>query len=621
MLAAFLSLGLGLTAPAVAMGEPRVLETKPGRFAHSLARTKGTPWVLARKPYLDDVDPSVAPIGWSPHRILDIAAAPGEREPTTFVIYATGSTTDVDVSVSSLRGAGGTIDAARFEVRLVQRVPTRRRFDQPQTELVGRFLPLLAPFDLPRQRFAEVWVDLDVPVSTRPGVYNGTITIDASGVQTERPLRVRVRPLILEPPTGKRLGIYYRMFARLGSEAVVRRDLTDIRAHGIEHLVVDLRPTFARAQTGNISVSTAALDRGLALIADAGFRGTVVIDSGIVPLAQALGHSDVGYAGPTGDSLAADGAVERLSTEARSVLAEVKRAADRQPGLELAVMHLDEVFYADRLELFETFARAHRSSSDLPIYTTFSTLDAGQDALRKRIDPFVDLRANHGYSFEWWLLRGGDPKAYAQELRRSGDRAWFYHNERGTYFTARWARLVNGLYLWATPFSAHVTWVYQNFEGNPHDDTDGAGHDFGVAFPDASNADVLIPTRAWPAIREGYDDLRYLHTLEVAIDSHAEAAPEVAKNARTFLETLRGDVLRPPLGIDPKLLPRAVGTPREAPFLRSLAERYDATEMAWVRDRVEEYTVALRTAAGAPIHTARAGDAGGDASVGSRGAL
>ncbi len=584
-----------VTVPTVAPASKQAFE--PGRFSHALPTASEGPWVLARKPYLDDVDATAAPSIWSPHRILDVAAAPGEREPTTFVIYGARSSADVDVEVSSLRGVGGTIDAKNFETRWVQRVPTRRRFDQPQTELVGRFLPRMHPVDLPRGRFVEVWVDLDIPSSTPPGVYNGTITVHGRGAKTQRPLRVRVRSLQLQRPTAKHLGIYYRMFARLGDESIVQRDLADIRAHGVEHLVVDLRPTFRRTGDRQVAIDTAALDRGLQLIRDAGFSGTVVIDSGIVPLARMLGHVDVGYGGSTGDSLEAEGAVERLSEEAARLLRAVEGTAGKHPELSLAVMHLDEVFFANRLGLFETFARMHRATSRLPIYTTFSTLDDAHDALRRRIDPYVDLRANHGYSFEWWLLRGGDANAYANEVRRSGDRAWFYHNERGTYFTARWARLVNGIYLWATPFEAHVTWVYQNFDGNPHDDTDGVSHDFGVAFPDPTDPDVLVPTRAWPAIREGHDDLRYLHTLEVAIADHAEAAPRVATNAQTFLETLRTDVLRPPSGVDPTGLPRTVGTPAEAPLVRSLAQRYDAHEMTWIRDRVEEYTAALRTAA------------------------
>ena len=59
------------------------------------------------------------------------------------------------------------------------------------------------------------------------------------------------------------------------------------------------------------------------------------------------------------------------------------------------------------------------------------------------------------------------------KLKESGDEAWFYHNARGPYWTPEWSRLINGLYLWASPFTTHIPWTYQAYSDNPFDDTDG----------------------------------------------------------------------------------------------------------------------------------------------------
>ena len=258
-------------------------------------------------------------------------------------------------------------------------------------------------------------------------------------------------------------------------------------------------------------------------------------------------------------------------------------------------MHVDEIFERGRLPLFERLA-GHAAGAGLRTYATLSTVDASADTQRKRLDPLIDVRSHHGYTFEWWLVRGGTPAKLLQELRTSGDLAWFYHNERGTYFTGRWARLVNGLYLWASPFSSHVTWTYQAFEEHPLNDRDGRNHDFGMAFPDPDDPGVLMPTRGWTALAEGFDDLRYLAALEVAIVRWGPGAPEVAQRARTYLDQLRADVMRVPGGVDSKRLMAKVGTRDEAPLLDSLANRYDDAALALVRSRVEEYIHALEVA-------------------------
>ena len=49
-------------------------------------------------------------------------------------------------------------------------------------------------------------------------------------------------------------------------------------------------------------------------------------------------------------------------------------------------------------------------------------------------------------------------------------------------------------------------------EIDPFDDTDGAGHDFGVSFPGPGDRADLVPTRLWEAMREGGDDLRCIAT-------------------------------------------------------------------------------------------------------------
>ncbi|MEM6292233.1 MAG: hypothetical protein AAGA54_13240 [Myxococcota bacterium] len=545
---------------------------------------------------LDDVDPEAVPRPWPEIVSLSMVAAAAETERAAFVVYSGATVGTLDVQFGTLATATHELPPASVRVRAVKRVPMRRQFRGTATDTVGRFAPRFEPVAMKPGQLAEIWLEVDVPAGTPAGVYVGTVDVAVGRTRISRKVRVRVRGLTLREDPSKQLGMYYRMNRRLDDPARVRRELADMRRHGIRNLVLDVRPRFGWGPGHVLAVDVQPIEQALALVAEAGFSGSVVVDAGLVQLGRFLGHDDVAYVDADGASLDDDA---DFAPAVQTVLEAIEQAAATHPDLSLSVLHLDEVFERGRLALFERLASVGRTPA-LPTYATLSTAKPAYDGLRARIDPVLDLRSYHGYSFEWWLARGGTVADFAAELSRSGDRAWFYHNERGTYFTGRWARLVNGLYLWATPFSSHVTWAYQAFDGNPLDDRDGVSHDFGMAFPDPRDPDVLMPTRIWTALGEGHDDLRHLATLQWAIGAFRDDAPALAAEAQTYLDDLRADVLRVPGGIAVEQLPRTIGTPAEAPLLQSLAARYDDAALALVRARVEEYVVALRVASGSP---------------------
>lgn len=550
--------------------------------------------MLAEHFPLDDVDPTQAPDPWKEGAPLTIVAAAGERERLAFVVHSGGTAGTLDVQRPEFVSTRHTLRATSTTLRRVRRVPVRTRYRGSQTEIVGRFAPRFAPHRFESGRFEELWLEVDVPIDTPPGVYAGTLEVRVGKTLLQRPVRLRVRDMSLEGTGGKHLGMFYYVFGHLSDPPRVRRELADMRAHGVDTLVLDVRPRFGWGPKHELMVDAGPVRTALSLARDAGFRGTVVVDAGLVPLARTLGHLDVAYAGEDGASLDGDDAFDEAAAR---TLREVAVASEAFPELDVMVMHLDEIFERGRLPLFERLA-GHARAAGLRNYATLSTVDAKADRDRARIDPLLDLRAHHGYSFEWWLIRGGTVADYQQELRRSGDQAWFYHNERGVYFTGRWARLVNGLYLWASPFSAHITWAYQAFEQQPLDDRDGRSHDFGMSFPDPDDPDALMPTRIWTAASEGYDDLRYLAALEAALVRWGPRAPDAATRARDYLDRLREDVMRVPGGVDAQRLLQKIGTSAEAPMLESLASRYDDAALAHMRMRIEEHIHALAVAAG-----------------------
>jgi len=283
------------------------------------------------------------------------------------------------------------------------------------------------------------------------------------------------------------------------------------------------------------------------------------------------------------------------------------------PELQIYGTHGDEIFNEPGLmDRYIALSKAARQVAEVPLYITYNTSQPHMDRLRALVDPYVDLVGLHGYSFDWWILRGHSMAEYAAELRTTGKRAWFYHNERGTWFTPEWERILSGLYLWASPFDAHTPWAYRDASGDPFDDTDGAQHDFVMSVPDPENPAELVSTRLWEAMLQGGEDLRYLATLERAIQEHGSQRPAEAAAARHDLDRLRrlitgagveratGAVRRPPaastgLDLDSPLLvaaPRPLGQD-EAPIIHALAQRFAGSKLDELRTLLAHHISAL----------------------------
>lgn len=554
--------------------------------------------------YLDDMSPD-APLGPTAEPFVRVAATPGEFEPAAFVIVATRDLRDLDVSVEGLP------EYVTAVARRVVRTPMRRLYTAKadETAIVSRFLPRWEPLDIPVGELREVWLEVHVAEDAPSGEAGGEVVLRAGSGVLRAPLRVDVLPFRLVAHPTKHLGTYYRMSRRLINPPRVRRELADMRAHGVCSIVSDL-PIRYYLDNGDVRHDVSAIRRGAQLVTDAGLDGTVVVGTGFIQLAHLLGHKDVGH-GEAGESLDGD---PRFRAAAKTAIEALLELDAEFPGLRLVPTHMDEVFNRGRLPLYTRLTKAIRQVPAAPVYVTFHTVNDTADVLRRKVDPFVDIRCNHGYSFEWWLGRGHTMAEYDAELRESGDEAWFYHNARGVHFTAEWSRIINGLYLWASPFRVHVPWTYQSYKGNPFDDTDGGarGHDFGMSFPGLTDPGDLIPTRIWEAMREGGDDLRYLATLERAIASAGDRKPRQVARAEALLDQLRSlvreakvtDAGEPAsqattagdqVDLDTGLVMGTgrVGSAEEAPLINALALRFSGEDWQRMRAAVAEQIAQL----------------------------
>ena len=127
--------------------------------------------------------------------------------------------------------------------------------------------------------------------------------------------------------------------------------------------------------------------------------------------------------------------------------------------------------------------------------------------------------------------------------------------KRETYYWQMWVeqpilnRLMSGFFLWTSKLDGIAPWCYQmgigKQSGDPFDDWDGtvynnAGKHYKDQTSTYPSAQGPIPTTKWEAMREGYDDVRYLTTLVKLLDAKRGTRPdkvaEIEANLKKELE-------------------------------------------------------------------------------------
>lgn len=592
--------------------------------------------------YLADFDPSqitAPPIDESSSG-SSIFAARGEIEPASFLMVAPAELPmdNVQITPNPLWFGDNKIPASNILVRRVVRTPLRKfytKFSSPTDfTIAGRFLPRWSTQTVPAGEFRQIWLSVKVPGGTMPGKYTGHVSISFNQKTRSWPLSVDVLPVRLLEDPHKSHGIYYPFADRIMTNKITlaKAELQDMGSHGIRSfstgIEIAFTPTVVNGKvtyaTPNLTLISSTLD----LLNQSPYPWrSVVFKSGLDKLAQLLGHNDI-FPNPItkkcynravipaekpcdGSSLDGDTVFLSIAMDAMNAFHQLKF---KYPKYDLMLSTLDEIFTISpgdpmqRVAIYKRLVGACRQPGgpNIKLSVTYSTFDrkdgqgvsdngVAEDKLRHEVDPFVDVRINHGYSFEGWLARQGHStenaiNAYRAEINSTArsstnptkDRAWFYHNDRGAYSTSEFVGLINGVWLWNSPFSMHMPWTYQTATENPFDDSDGTckatvnpdgsyTHDFGFSFSSFYGSTELVPTRMWEAMREGWDDIRYFHTLDIA---RARWLPE---DLNSKVDAFFGKLYRSVNGIDLNAYVKShrivTGKASEAPLISALTEK------------------------------------------------
>jgi len=449
---------------------------------------------------------------------LTLLATPGEYESRAVAFIAGSDAEEPRATIDRFVGPGA-IPAENVQVRWTQRLLKRVQYRRAREDAVfsWRFLWRETPKVVKKGQVRQLVVTVEVPDDAKAGTYRGTLELRAKGFRRgatpSLPVELRVADFRLAMPK-KRVGCYYR--GHLPDEQI-ETELRDIHEHGGAVLVWHAGLNYRKREDGTIEYDTSDVRRAV-LLQQKHQIGPPFIVGTRPRTAARLAELRVRMEPEFANEVLASTDFRRIYAGAIDALSKLEKELGAG---EFVYTWMDEVMGRGRFEPYVAFAKITRELCKNRIYITYHIRNWEK---AQEIDPWVDIRGYHGHTLDWWIGEGHTWKELKADIEKSGDEAWNYYNIREIAVTSEWVRLCNGYWLWRSPLMAHTPWIYYAYGASPFDDMDADRHDFAYAAPHPDKPG-MVSTLEWECFREGYDDLRYVTTLEQALVAAEKARP------------------------------------------------------------------------------------------------
>lgn len=500
---------------------------------------------------------------------LRVVAARGQYEPASFVVSALSDLDALTVSVGDLHGdAGGLIGADSVDVRVVKcwyqagtawvgirqdksrrvltpelllRDPELVRVDEenqenylklrfpdgdryvwisdptdvprggslPVEEFPVQDSPALLPVNIPEGRLKQFWVTVHVPDDAASGAYTGAITLaTAEEVVAELTLEVRVLPFDLEPPYytssmdyhGRPTSEKGTIGSWLKSWTQFRAELENMVAHGLNN-----------CQHYNIPKDI--LGQVLEVRREVGMDNRALYLKNTIPIGN-----------PTDPE-----ALEAIKANVRDIIEFV-----RPYGVETVYFYGIDELRGEELMAQRAAWEAVREAGGRIFVAGWGD----------NVETMADIQDMH--------VRSGWPNR--DEVARwhaLGHRIFSYNNPQTGVENPVVYRRNFGLLLWKYDYDGAATNAYQHTFGTTWNDFDHPTYRaHTIAYPTVNG---VVDTIAWEGYREGVDDVRYVTTLQNAVEAArasgdparlraAEAAADFLRRLKTGTDIETGDL-------------------------------------------------------------------------------
>lgn len=444
--------------------------------------------------------------------------ARGETEDVAAAFVALKDLPQPSAKMERLTGPDGAIIPARnLQIRWVTRQIVVPGYARPP-EYAGyawKHLRNQAPDRLKAGDIALLAISVEVPQNAHPGDYSGSLQLLADGETVSTlPVAVTVAPFELAE-SDKKVGMYVYSRQEVGNRFYpvkprVQMDveMRDMRAHGCEFAVLATAPICHEPENAQSL---------LELCEAAGAAGLTRVAANFTPFTDHYWWNPAMMA----EHLAKPG----LKAKCLAFEAEWERIEKTYPQMEIIATYSDEV--TKNNALLRAFCLQHRFYRGLETgrRTFITAMPQHLHQMQALNDPPEVINWGIGAADKSYTKTAAELDAWAEKVKKAGFKENWCYNNGVPFWETPGSRLASGYWLWASPFDAQVPWIYYYYDKDPFNPFDGKATDLGFAHPVNENGQWrMIPAIQWKSWRDGYDDLRWVATLEEAL-KRARAKP------------------------------------------------------------------------------------------------
>ncbi|MEN8256032.1 MAG: hypothetical protein ABFR33_11255, partial [Verrucomicrobiota bacterium] len=507
--------------------EQPFVETAPEPWLTPADKERG--FLLFQRPITEPVYPNTRPLPHERLEGLSAFAALGEFESVTFCIYPVRELKNLKVRCSTLENGEAKISGDDVVLRLGTYwnigypTYTSRKTYRRMPELLEQ-VTVHSSSALECQRY---WITIHVPMDAKPGIYTGTVTLwdDGFGEAVKIPLCLRVAGFELLKDPAKHSSAYYYIGGYAEhtgkSEEDVRESLdNDYRA--MVDYGMDAFPTvYLDYKDGRILLSKhpEEIDRMFA----AGLKGPIPLvgDDAIMKIYEELVPGGIYKKHWLVNKMPPDSFYEKLTELFRTLREECETK-----GLpEMVCAPIDEVAASHKEFGIKVFAAVKAAG-----FRTFATKDPkAADAEGYR--PYLDIWCSQPFSV-----------SYKEITSQSRYEYWCYPNHnaceiRDPLTMCKGGRMTYGFGLWRSGFTTLIPWHWSWLKGPEGCDYLGDPNYAGCGNR-IDDQNRIMPAIYWECFREGWDDGRYLYTLQQAVYERTGSEDQECAKAVAFAKRL-----------------------------------------------------------------------------------
>lgn len=476
--------------------------------------------------YLECVYPHTNPRAEELNPGLRAFATPGAYEPVNFIIRPLRDLANAQVSVSAI----GPVPAANISIRRVRYMLARPNYTVlHRCRVVPDVLERFAGGDLKADENARFWLTLRVPNDAPAGEYDGSVTFTCDGGQVVVPVKLRVLPFKLRDDPGKIFGIYYHhpldQMARAKDE--VSRDYfrrkaelehADIAAHGTRNIVLSFWCPPADKE-GRFDLQWDTFAAKMELWKKHGFTGPVALEINTDGVYEKYTHERFGS-----HMHGVKDPPEAMCREMTAMVRAIEAGRKERGWPEFLYYPIDEPGSDPASVNFMVKVLQACKAAGVRTYVTADPTHEQFAPLR----PWVDIWCTQPFAPDRATLLADSETRHVEY--------WCYPNHvngENDHTPVTGARMTYGFGFWRSGFRTLIPWIYQANVGDPWNYLDGSSMDF---FNRSEPDGTPVPVALWEAYREGYDDYRYVYTLEQAIAAAKQGGKPAAVAAAAQAE-------------------------------------------------------------------------------------